>query len=94
MYIVLDVIHVSTLIRLKYIDSRIVELKEKKKFKKIKWLTKRKANTIEIVHISKNVAVSVHIIITFIKICLWNACTSINSRIVKRIENKSGNEKN
>lgn len=39
-------------------------------------------------------AVSVHIIITFIKICLWNACTSINSRIVKRIENKSGNEKN
>lgn len=93
MYIVLDVIHVSTLIRLKYMDSRIVELKEKKG-KKIIGLTKRKANTIELVHISENSAVSVHIIITFIKICLWNACTIINSRIVKRIENKSGNEKN
>lgn len=93
MYIVLDVIHVSTLIRLKYMDSRIVELKEKKR-KTIIGLTKRKANTIELVHISENSAVSVHIIITFIKICLWNACTSINSRIVKRIENKSGNEKN
>lgn len=92
MYIVLDVIHVSTLIRLKYMDSRIVELTEKKG-KKIIGLTKRKANTIEIVHISENSAVSVHIIITFIKICLRNACTSINSRIVKLIENKSGKEK-
>lgn len=36
MYIVLDVIHVSTLIRLKYMDSRIVELKEKKIKKKFK----------------------------------------------------------
>lgn len=73
-------------------DSRIVELTEKKG-KKIIGLTKRKANTIEIVHISDNSAVSVHIIITFIKICLRNACTSINSRIVKLIENKSGKEK-
>lgn len=66
MYIVLDVIHVSTLICLKYMDSRIVELIEKKG-KKIIGLTKRKANTIEIVHISENSAISVHIIITFIK---------------------------
>lgn len=73
MYIVLDVIHVSTLIRLKYMDSRIVEPKGKK-IKQIKGLTKRKANTIEIVHRSENAAVSVHIIITFIKISLRNAC--------------------
>lgn len=66
---------------------------QKKKGKKIIGLTKRKANTIEIVHISENSAVSVHIIITFIKICLRNACTRINSRIVKLIENKSGKEK-
>lgn len=66
---------------------------QKKKGKKIIGLTKRKANTIEIVHISENSAVSVHIIITFIKICLRNACTNINSRIVKLIENKSGKEK-
>lgn len=42
MYIVLDVIHVSTLIRLKYMDSRIVELKEKKNLKKLNGLQKEK----------------------------------------------------
>lgn len=42
MYIVLDVIHVSTLIRLEYMDSRIVELKEKKNLKKLNGLQKEK----------------------------------------------------
>lgn len=79
---------------LKYMDFRIVEFKEKKNLKKIKWLIKRKVNIIEIVYILKNVVVFVYIIIIFIKICLWNVCISINLRIVKCIENKFGNEKN